>query len=302
MGVARNAGRVLIPVLLMACGGDARAPEPVPPPAADPAAAVIFAPAIVSTAAPEFSVTFSPDGRSAWFNRTPDDRTSLTILETHLVDGAWTEPVPASFSGTHRDIDPFVTGDGSRLYFNSDRPAGPGDTTNDFDTWFVERSGDGWGAAQRLSNVYNSDSSETFVSATRDGTLYFRSDRDGTRSVYAVTPAGERRIVAIETTQVVSNPLVDPDGRFLIVAITTEAGPPDLYVACRSGDGFAAPLPLDGVNSPFAEFAPALSPDGRTFYFTSERPGQAPPRTDGARPPGDIWSIPVASLGIDCPM
>jgi hypothetical protein len=52
------------------------------------------------------------------------------------------------------------------------------------------------------------------------------------------------------------------------------------------------------VNSPFADFAPAFSPDGKYLFFTSERPGIVPTPATGARPPGDIYQIEVAALGI----
>ena len=51
------------------------------------------------------------------------------------------------------------------------------------------------------------------------------------------------------------------------------------------------------VNSPFADFAPAFSPDGRYLFFTSERPGIVPAQASG-RPPGDIYQIDVAALGL----
>ena len=47
----------------------------------------------------------------------------------------------------------------------------------------------------------------------------------------------------------------------------------------------------------FADFAPAFSPDGKYLFFTSERPGIAPTPPSG-RPPGDIYQIDVAAIGI----
>ena len=85
----------------------------------------IFARGIVSTEAPEFAVTFTPDGREGFFNRASADRQRLAIMiTTRTPAGAWSAPVVAAFSGTFRDIDPFVTPDGRRLYFSSDRPRG----------------------------------------------------------------------------------------------------------------------------------------------------------------------------------
>jgi hypothetical protein len=37
---------------------------------------------------------------------------------------------------------------------------------------------------------------------------------------------------------------------------------------------------------------------GKYLFFTSERPGIAPTPASGARPPGDLYQIEVAALGI----
>ncbi len=66
--------------------------------------------------------------------------------------------------------------------------------------------------------------------------------------------------------------------------------------------GYAALVPAEplggGVYSPFADFAPALSPDGRLVYFTSERPGVVPGGPDGERPPGDIYRVLAHAVGL----
>jgi hypothetical protein len=53
----------------------------------------------------------------------------------------------------------------------------------------------------------------------------------------------------------------------------------DLYVSTRTPEGWS-PLKNAGpaINSAFWDFAPKLSPDGRTFYFASNRRTQRGPR------------------------
>jgi hypothetical protein len=74
------------------------------------------------------------------------------------------------------------------------------------------------------------------------------------------------------------------------------SGRRDLY-ASRSRDGAWSPARRLGarINSPFADFAPAFSPDGKYLFFTSERPGIAPTPASG-RPPGDIYQVDVSAL------
>jgi hypothetical protein len=89
------------------------------------AAAELFAPGVISDAKRQWRITFTADGRTAYFAESegffPATR-QATIHVTRRVDGAWTEPEVAPFSGRYSDIDPFVTPDGSRLYFSSIRP------------------------------------------------------------------------------------------------------------------------------------------------------------------------------------
>ena len=134
---------------------------------------------VISTEAPEFATSLTPDGREIYFNRASADRSTLRIMTARRSsDGGWTTPVVTPFSGEHRDVDPFVAPDGSRLYFSSDRPR-RGGTEPRFATWYVERSGDGWGAPIDPGAPLNSATGEVFVSAARDGLLLFSSNRAG---------------------------------------------------------------------------------------------------------------------------
>jgi Tol biopolymer transport system component len=76
-------------------------------------------------------------------------------------------------------------------------------------------------------------------------------------------------------------------------------GGADLYASRAHGGAWSAARNLGpAINSPFADFAPAFSPDGKYLFFTSERPGIVPTPESGARPPGDLYQIEVAALGI----
>lgn len=210
-----------------------------------PAIPTIFSPGVISDAQEQWRITFSPDGKTAYFASSPEffpfTRTA-TIFESHSVDGAWTTPAVATFSGTYSDIDPVIAPNGQRLYFSSIRPVG-GVLRRDIDIWYVERSGDGWGAPIHLGPEVNSPADELYASVTANGTLYFAS-----------------------------GPLSPQPGQHF-----------DIFSAERAGDGFLARKRLgDRVNtSPTQggglqdawEFNPEISVDGKTLVFTSLRPG-----------------------------
>jgi Tol biopolymer transport system component len=258
----------------------------------------------VSSTEPEFAIAFTPDQRTLYFNRASADRSVLTIMESEWTGTEWSAPRTASFSGQHRDVDPFVSPDGTRLYFSSTRPGGVG-PSGGFDTWFVARTASGWGAPRNAQRPFNSDSTDVFVSETRDGTTIVGSTRLGAARIFAARRNGD----SWEQPQALSvaspgdgNPLISPSGRFLVHVRATPDAAADLWVACRTANGWSASTPLTrGVNSPFADFAPALSPDERLLFFTSERPGVAPAVAAGTRPPGDIYVIGARAAGIECP-
>lgn len=211
-----------------------------------PVVASVFSPGVISDAREQWRITFTPDGRTAYFAVSdaffPFTR-KATIYVSQRTGMAWSAPVIAPFSGVYSDIDPFITPDGQRMYFSSIRPV-DGATRGDIDVWMMERAGSGWGAPVRLGPEVNSSGDELYPSVSRDGTLYFAS---GPRA-----PAAGQHY--------------------------------DIYRAERRGSAFAPRVALGaGVNRQPAstdatlqdawEFNPEISPDGTLLLFTSLRPG-----------------------------
>ncbi len=237
--------------LVAAACGDATltgTPQPFAAAMADAQAGpTVFAAGRISTATEQWRITFTPNGRTAYFASSaaffPFTR-QATIYESQYRNGQWSEPVVASFSGVYSDIDPFLSPDGQRLYFSSIRPVN-GVPRGDIDLWMVERSADGWGEAIHLGDAVNSPTAdELYPSVDAAGTLYFAS-----------------------------GPFFPQPGRHF-----------DIYAATRDGNGFAPRVVLgSGVNTqPSAtdpnlqaawDFNPEISVDGKTLVFTSLRPG-----------------------------
>jgi hypothetical protein len=236
-------------VLLAACGSaeDVAGPGALRRTASSgQEAPTVFAPGVISDEREQWRITFTPDGKTAYFASSdfffPFTR-QATIYESHLRDGTWSTPVVAPFSGRYSDIDPFLSPNGQRLYFSSIRPV-DGVTNGDIDLWMVERTADGWGEPIHLGPEVNSPTAdELYPSVSANGTLYFAS-----------------------------GPFFPQPGRHF-----------DIYSAERDGDGFAPRQALGpGVNTaPVAggglqdawEFNPEITPNGRTLVFTSLRPG-----------------------------
>lgn len=84
----------------------------------------LFAPGVVSGAADDMSPAFTPDGKTVFFTRGNDS--GSMILVPHFLNGEWSAPAIASFSGKWNDLEPAMAPDGSFLAFASSRPAASG--------------------------------------------------------------------------------------------------------------------------------------------------------------------------------
>jgi Tol biopolymer transport system component len=250
-------------------------------------------------------LALSPQGTTAYFNRTTADRSRIMALQSRFVSGRWQDAVPVPFADSaYRDLDLFVAPAGARMFFSSNRPLTGVSPKSDLDTWYVDRQGAGWSAPIRLSGVANSPAQDVFVSITGNGTLYFASDRGGNNDIYRAVPTEggysevERLPGVVNTSGSESNPLIAPDESFLIFVAERSGGlgAADLYVSHRRNGEWMPARNLGAlVNSSYADFAPSLSPDRKYLFFTSERPGIVADSVTGRRP-GDIYRAELSAV------
>ena len=251
------------------------------------------APGRVSTAADDVFPAVSPDGTALYFSRVKPGRgwSDQTIFISNRVDDEWTEPVVASFSGSvSSDRAPRFSPDGSQLFFSSNRLLPHADAErSDFNIWVMDltREGD-WSDPRPLSETVNTPSWESHTSITRDGSLFFSSDRKGGfgradlyLSVVQDGSAGEAVNVgsAINSELSQTDVYVSPDGGMMIFTITNHPegfGGDDLYVSHLSNGEWTSPRNLGAaVNTDEYEYGATLSPDGEWLYFSSHRGGNA---------------------------
>lgn len=285
----------------------------------------IFGAGVISTGDFDSHPAFTPDGRTLYFVRSDPTFTLWTILVSKFEKGKWNDPVIAPFSGQYADADPFITPDGKRLYFISNRPV-TGKTTQSLDIWFVERTVKGnWREPQNVGAPINSSGNEWYPTMSRNGTLYFGSDRAGgkgrtdiyrSRSVEGKYAEPENLGDAINTQFNEFEPFIAPDESFLIFMGGGRAegrGGSDLYISDNRCGAWTKPVNLgDKINSPRSEYSPYISPDGRYFFWTSARTFADTPLNkklsfrelnSKLRSPGnglgDIYQIDLSELGIE---
>lgn len=257
----------------------------------------LFARDIISSPLEEYRISFAPNGRTIYFARSraffPVSR-NAAIFVSHWHGEGWSEPMIAPFSGTWPDIDPFVTRDGSRLYFSSIRPV-DGQTRTDSDIWYVERAGDGWSEPIHVTGV-NTAYDELYPSIAPDGTLYFGSNRPDGRGGWDIWKAARRggstfaapvNLHDLNSAQWEFNPAISPDGRHLVftsIGRTENIGMGDLFVSWSNGPMWSMGVHLNPwANSPADEYHPSFSPDGQLLYFI---------RRQNPASGGDIYAVP----------
>jgi Tol biopolymer transport system component len=247
----------------------------------------LFAPGIVSTGMDDLNTVFSSDGNELFFTVKLPSRGRHVMLVMRQERGRWSAPTVLPFSGQYNDADPALSPDGKTLYFASSRPLSAAGREKDWDIWAVNRAANGWGLPRRLDSPVNTEGMEVYPSLARSGALYFSSSRSGTNTggiFRAASAAGLYPNVEVFDERIVSeygggDVFIAPDERMIIFSSAQAGGygNTDLYVSFRRENGaWAAPRNLGPtINSPYQEYCPSLSPDGKYFFFSSyKRPEQ----------------------------
>jgi hypothetical protein len=303
----------------------------------------LFAEGVISTPGDEAGGVFSVDGNEFYFAKlnpaTTGSRIGLLCV-SHWREGKWSTPEALPFSGKYLDFLPRLSPDGKVLYFGSSRPT-PDSKAHGLRIWKVEKTEGGWGEPAPLPAPINAPDGRWNwgASVTRDGTIYFASNRDpsGRLQIYrarmerGVYEEPEKLGPEINSEFNDYEPYVNGDESLLFFASAGEGGPPfqrrpdtlvgggfpyargDIYVSRRVNGKWTQAQHLEhGVNSVADEGAPALTPDGKHLLFASERSPfviPMPKRIDMAEferlvhstlnGHGNIYSIPIHVLGLD---
>ncbi|MGM0376595.1 MAG: OmpA family protein [Bacteroidota bacterium] len=103
-----------------------------------------------------------------------DGSNHLKIVYAHRQpDGAWSKPEELPFNDDSYSCGhPFLTKDGSRLYFVSNMPGGMGNS----DIYYADRNEDTWEEPVNLGEKINTEGNEMFPFIDENERLYFASD------------------------------------------------------------------------------------------------------------------------------
>jgi cyclophilin family peptidyl-prolyl cis-trans isomerase len=251
----------------------------------------VFMPGLISTDLGERDATFHPDGNEFYF--TLWSGRFGTIMRSSRSPSGWAKPETASFSGRFSDLEPFVTPDGQRLFFASNRPLETDGDPADYNLWYVLRESSGWGAPMPVEGV-NTTANEFYPSLDRDGRLFWTAAYDGGfggEDIYYALPqdSGFSKPVnvgaGVNTERDEFNAMIAPDGSWLAFGSFGRDdghGGGDLYISFKSeADTLDLAINMGSkINSSGLDFCPSLTADGAGFLFSSRRTGIEPVSED----------------------
>jgi Tol biopolymer transport system component len=239
-----------------------------------------------------YEPNLSADGRTLVFTRGSAGG-EANLYRSERTASGWTQPVPLdALNSDYDDIDATTDGEGRTILFYSNRPDGLGG----YDLYMSTRGDNGdWGAPANLGAPVNSPWNDYDPHLSRDGTrLFFASNRHslGSEDDYDLYLCerrddgtwGEPIRLPIHTAANDWEPALSPDALSLYFSSNRRGGRGgyDIWVSHWRDGQWQSPVPLDGaVNSEHDELDPAVSPDGETLFFVSNR--------EGAHGTFDIW-------------
>ncbi|MCW8869105.1 MAG: hypothetical protein OQK49_00250 [Proteobacteria bacterium] len=230
---------------------------------------------------------FTAFQQEAYFTAQDINEQRSVLVKSTLKNGQWGNFEKLPFSGRYRDIEPFISPDGLRLYFASNRPVTGTEQSSHYDIWYLQRTDHraAWSQPIHLSGPVNTEHNEFYPAVTANNNLYFTSDRDKeTRKddIY-VSRWFEGHYQPIEalsdhinSSGYEFNAYVATDESFIIYTVygaDDGLGSGDLYISYRGEDGQLGPrqnLGL-GINSDKMDYCPFYDASNNRLVWTSKR-------------------------------
>lgn len=263
--------------------------------AADPAKPQLFGEGVISTPYREWTTTFTPDGQTVYFSQ---GNFRYAIVYSEKIKGKWQKPKLAPFSGRWSDTDPFITSDGKRLYFCSNRPADQDPASppaKRAHIWVVENvNNTTWSSPVLLDSPINlAGASSWYPSESENGNFYFHSGlRPGSLGTNSAIWMSRHEggkfsppvLLSIDTAGFNTQECrISHNDNYMVFVSNRPGsiGTTDLFISFHKDDRWSIPLNLGpSINiAGVANMAPALSPDGNMLYFVNSNvPDQGNPQ------------------------
>lgn len=185
---------------------------------------------------------------------------------------------------------PRINADGTRIYFiRKHAPGNTGGLDDQDDIYYADRRPDGtWGEGVNIGPPLNTTGSDVLFWISPDertALLYHGRMVDGAERGLSIARRtgsswSEPEKISIDGVDSLGNwyyASLTSDRKHLLLAYRAKGDEfnLDLFYAPALSDNllrWGRPVEFNGVNTPFIEGSPWLSPDGRSLYFVSDRP------------------------------
>jgi len=217
--------------------------------------------------------SFTPDGKEVYWK--PRWSPSTSISHAQLKNGRWACATPSFSAENQGDDAPFVSPDGSRLFFLSQRPVVDGKLTFPYveKIWMMTRTANGWSEPQKLPDEVNKVAGAHWqLSVDATNNLYF-----GARGGVHFARFAEGRYIAAERLGPAVNdgktasfsPFIARDGSYLIFSRSHPVYTYQLFISFRRPDGaWNEAINLsEALNHPYS-LNGRVTPDGKYLFFT----------------------------------
>ena len=233
----------------------------------------------------------SPNENEAYFTmQSPNQELSQIVC---VQNKQWGNPMILPFCDGYSYLEPFLSSDGKRLYFASDRPKTESETLkSDFDIWYVERNDKNgpWSKPLNVGSPVNSENNEFYPTLSDNNNLYFTMDSTlgfGKDDIYYCPWNGTNYSKPILLNTNINsegyefNAFISKDENMLIYTKYNAKdgfGSGDLYVSKKGKDGKwnAAENLGNKINSTYMDYCPFYNPKTNMLYFTSKRSNLLP--------------------------
>ncbi len=239
----------------------------------------------------DFCNSFNEDESYFTIQSPNQDLSQIVFVENKK----WDNPILLPFCDGYSYLEPFLSNDGTRLYFSSNRPKKETDTLkSDFDIWYVERQNknSNWSKPKNLGFQVNSENDEFYPTLADNGNLYFTMDSKsglGKDDIYYCKWTGTEYSKPILLNNSINsngyefNAFIAKNENFIIFTKYNSNdgfGSGDLYISRKSenGEWMLAENMGNVINTKYMEYCPFYDGKTNTLYFTSKRANLSPER------------------------
>ncbi len=233
----------------------------------------------------------SPNEDEAYFTiQSPGQDLSQIVC---VKNKKWEDPKLLSFCDGYSYLEPFLSRDGRRLYFASDRPkTESGTLKSDFDIWYVERKDkkSKWSEPINMGPSVNSENDEFYPTLADNNNLYFTMEAKsglGKDDIYYCEWNGKEYSSPVLLNKNINsegyefNAFISGDESMLIYTrYNAEGGfgSGDLYMSRKDekGEWQTAQNLGNNINTRYMEYCPFYDSRTEMLYFTSRRNNLSP--------------------------